>query len=342
MLENPWLDGAILNTTEHNFADVIARDCVKEVEPLNIALNRGGQVIIPEARVSYGGSLRIPRPQHAIFKDRRYCFPQSKRGPVTCTHLSFGCPYQCVFCIDNQQYRRTLYRDVNDVIEELVEMDRLGFREFYLKDLVFGLDRKTTTRFLTELIERRLRLRWLCTTRVDVVNFEILALMKQAGCYGIEFGVEHAHEHVRRRVGKNITDEQLFSVFQECRRIGIETTAFMMLAFEDDTIDDVRATIRFAQVLNPDYVSFNVANALPGTAYEARARGEGFLRENCGDYAFSSGNIRHRHLSPEQVEELRREAVASFYKRPSMIVKKLLRTRSLFELRKLVRLGLSL
>ena len=338
MTENPWLDGVVLNTAEHNFAEIISAEQSRPAAPFNIAVHRSGQVVIPDIRVSHGHSLRIPRPQHTIFKDRRYCFPQSKKGPVTCVQMSFGCPFTCEFCIDNQLYGRVLHRDVNGQPRHLVKLLR---REVYFKDLTFGLDKGTTTRLLEEMIDRRLKLRWLCTTRVDVVTPELLALMKRAGCYGIELGVEHAREQVRRRIGKKVTEDLIRGVFAECRRLGIETTAFVMLAFEDDTEDDVRATIRFARSLRPDYVSFNVVNALPGTAYEERAGREGFLRQEPSDYRFMASNIKHRHLTPEQVEELRREALRSFYFRPSLIIKKLIRLRSLFELRKLVRLSLA-
>jgi len=232
-----------------------------------------------------------------------------------------------------------LHRDVDDMVEELVEADRLGFREVYFKDLTFGLHQPTATEFLTKLAARKLRLRWLCTTRVDVASREMLTMMKQAGCYGIEFGVEHAKEATRRRVDKRIKDGRIHEVFGDCRRLGINTTAFIMLAFEDDTEEDVRATIRFARALRPNFVSFNVVNALPGTAYEERARREGFLCEGSGDYGFATSNIKHRYLRPEQVENLRREALRTFYFTPSMIVEKLLEVRSWFELKKLMRLG---
>jgi radical SAM superfamily enzyme YgiQ (UPF0313 family) len=273
--------------------------------------------------------------------DKRYCFPQSKHGPVTCVQFSFGCPFTCEFCIDNQLYRKMLYRDVDDVVEELVEADRLGFREVYFKDLTFALNKPIATEFLQKLAARKLKLRWLCTTRVDVASREMLALMKRAGCYGIEFGVEHAKEATRRRIDKRIKDNRIHEVFSDCRKLGISTTAFIMLAFEDDTEEDVRGTIRFARALRPNYVSFNVVNALPGTAYEERARREGFLREGFGDYGYATSNIKHRFLTPEQVEKLRREALRKFYFTPSMLIEKLLAVRSWFEFKKLVRLGRS-
>ncbi|UCE59875.1 MAG: radical SAM protein [Phycisphaerales bacterium] len=340
MQANPWLDGMILNPAEHNFSDLIRPDAGGVAKSFNVAVQGLDGPIVPDVTASHGNCHRMPRPEHAIFKDRRYYFPQSRNGPVTCVQMSFGCPFTCEFCVDNQLHHKMLTRDVDDVIEELIEVDRLGFREFYFKDLTFGLKKVIAEDLLTAMVKNRLRFRWLCTTRIDVLTPDLLVLMKRAGCYGVELGVEHPRESVRQRIGKRVSKERIKRVFDECRRLGIETTAFVMLAFEDDTDEDVRDTIRFAKHLNPNYVSFNVVNALPGTPYFQRARREGFLRTDKSDYGFATSNIKHKHLTPEQVEQLRLEAVRSFYLRPSSILKRVAGLRNLFALRKLLRLGM--
>lgn len=341
LADNPWLDGIILNTVEHNLTEMIRGDRGANVVPRNIAVDRPGQLVIPDTNVSYGDSFHIPQPRHAIFQDSRYCFPQSKRGPVTCTQFSFGCPFTCEFCIDNQQYKKTLYRDVDDMIDEMIALEAAGFREVYFKDLTFALKKSLATEFLQKLAARKLRLKWLCTTRIDVASREMLELMKKAGCYGIELGVEHADEDKRRLLDKRIKDDRIRAVFRDCRQLGINTTAFIMLAFEDDTEEDVRATIRFARSLRANYVSFNVATALPGTPFWERAKREGFLRDTPADFGFATSNLKHRHLTPQQIAQLHKEAVRSFYFRPSVMIEKLLEVRSFFELRKLFRLGTS-
>ena len=337
MLEqHGWLRGIVLNTAENNFGEVIVSD---DVAPSNVVVRRGCEIVAPLVSVTYGEDLRIPRPVHAIFKNPRYFFPQSKRTPVTCVQLSFGCPYTCEFCLDNALYRKMRYRNVDDVIEELVEIDGLGFREAYFKDLTFGLHKRITTEFLDKLAARRLRLRWLCTTRLDVATPRLLELMKKAGCYGIEFGLESGLRHRRAANGKPIDDSAVRTVFGNCRSRGIETTAFIMIGFEDEKEEEIRHTMRFVESLQPDYASYNVVNALPGTPLERRAREEGFLRDADSDHTFTSTNIKHKYLTPERLEALRSEAVKSFYRRPSTAAMRLLRLRSFFEFRKLVRLS---
>jgi len=333
---HPRLDGIVVNTAENNFGELIA---APGVAPHNVAVRRGGEIIAEPVSVTYGDGLRIARPAHEVFKDPRYYFPQSKRRPVTCVQMSVGCPYTCEFCLDNALYRKMNYRHVDDVIDELVEIDRFGFRECYFKDLTFGLNKKITTELLEKLAVRSLNLRWLCTTRVDVATPRLLGLMKKAGCYGIEFGVESGVRHRRAANGKPIDDDDVREVFANCRRSGIETTAFVMIGFEDETEAEIRTTMRFVESLHPDYASYNVVTALPGSPLHARARREGFLREADSDYTYLTSNIRHRHLTPQQLQSLHAEAVASFYRRPSLVTRRLLNVRSFFELRKLVKLS---
>lgn len=333
---HPWLNGIVLNTAENNFGKFIASP---DVEPHNIAVRLGDEIRTPAVKVSKGEDLRTPRPVHAIFKDRRYFFPQTKRAPVTCVQMCFGCPYQCEFCLDNALYPQMRCRNVDDVVEEMAEIDQLGFREVYFKDLTFGLNKRVSTEFLEKLASRRLRLRWQCTTRVDCATRGLLKLMKKAGCFSIEFGVESGLRHRRAANGKTISDEQIRTTFEDCRRLGIETTAFVMMGFEDETETEIRTTIRFIESLRPNYVSYNIVTALPGTPLETRARKEGFLLAGPADVSFANSNIKHKYLTPEQLRALHAEAIRSFYCRPSTALMRLLRLRSVFELRKLLRLA---
>jgi len=336
LANHPHIDGLILNSVEHNLTEILRGDAERLV---NVAARRDGRVAVPDVTVRYETGVHLPMPEHAIFRDHRYFFPQSKRNPVTCVQLSFGCPYTCEFCIDNALYRKMRYRDVDSVVEELVEIDRLGFREVYFKDLTFGLNKRIADEFLGKLAERRLNLRWLCTTRIDVATPRLLRYMKRAGCYGIEFGVESGLRHRREANGKPISDEQIKRVFYNCRSLGIETTALVMIGFEDETEEEIRTTMAFVSDLDPDYVAYNVVNALAGTPLAERAKRGGFLLDELNEQRFTSSNIRHRYLTPQRLDELRVEAVRSFYRRPRTVMTRLAKAQGLFELWKLVRLA---
>ena len=63
------------------------------------------------------------------------------------------------------------------------------------------------------MIENKLDLEWVCDTRVDLVNDELLALMSKAGCKTIWFGVEsgfaensktHRQKHHARAGGNRV------------------------------------------------------------------------------------------------------------------------------------------
>lgn len=101
MEQHPWLDGLILNIAENDFGPLIAGN---QAQPRNVAVRIGDAIHLPSAVVTYVEDLHIPRPVHAIFKDSRYFFPQTKHAPVTCVQASFGCPYRCEFCLATMLY----------------------------------------------------------------------------------------------------------------------------------------------------------------------------------------------------------------------------------------------
>src|ERR1700690_1023158 len=63
------------------------------------------------------------------------------------------------------------------------------------------------------MIENKLDLEWVCDTRVDLVNDELLSLMSKAGCKTIWFGVESASQKILQRIGRNTTPQEVEKAF---------------------------------------------------------------------------------------------------------------------------------
>jgi radical SAM superfamily enzyme YgiQ (UPF0313 family) len=74
------------------------------------------------------------------------------------------------------------------MIQQLHE--RWGVRQIIFVDDLFLASRLRVTEFCERLLATGLRITWTCTARVGTVKLGILALMKQAGCREIRFGLE--------------------------------------------------------------------------------------------------------------------------------------------------------
>jgi radical SAM superfamily enzyme YgiQ (UPF0313 family) len=106
-------------------------------------------------------------------------------------------------------------------------------------------------------------LEWVCDTRVDLVNQELLEKMSQAGCKTIWFGVESGSQRILKRIGRNTTLEQIENAFKLCRKNKIQTACSFMLGVPDETLKDMEASLKFAKKLNPDWCLFNIFIANP-------------------------------------------------------------------------------
>jgi len=184
------------------------------------------------------------------------------------------------------------------------------------------------------LIEENLGLGWVCLSRVDVMNEEMLDLMARAGCHTIQFGVESPTEEILEYIHKQISGEQVKEVFQICRRKGVRTLAHYVLGFPGETRETAEATIRYAIELDSDFASFNVATPKVGTAFRKEAIARGWIEESLDtalDNSLSRPVMDVGTISPEEVWRMRNRAIARFHLRPRYVWRTLRNSRSLKE-----------
>lgn len=180
---------------------------------------------------------------------------------------SRGCPYHCTYCATSVWGQRVRYRSVENVITEmkLVE-ERYGTRQFTLKDDSFTINKKRVHRFCDRLIEEDLKVSWDCNTRVNVIDEELLRKMKRAGCNGIKVGIESGSQRILDSVmEKQITLDQVREAARLFRKVGIHWTGYFMMGVPGETAEEVRSTLSFMEEVQPDFVSFSVYEAFPGT-----------------------------------------------------------------------------
>jgi radical SAM superfamily enzyme YgiQ (UPF0313 family) len=272
----------------------------------------------------------LPLPARGLLDNRAYRFP-GLDGPVTTVKSSRGCPLDCSFCgYTLAQGLRFRFRSPENVVAELVDLQRVhGLRHVVFRDPIFTV-RKDRVHAICEGIRREgLDLRWQCETAVKVLDRELLESMAAAGCWHVSLGVESGNEQIQRlHCGAKLLDHDLAErVFRDCREVGIETRAFCMIGFPEETPAMVEETIALAQRLDPDQVQFCAVTAYPGTKLHQMLRGE---REF--DYATMTGFRAmegNEHMSALEIERKIREAYRRFYLRPSRLARELRHPRAL-------------
>jgi len=197
-----------------------------------------------------------------------------------------GCPYGCFYCPYPIGYGRTIVnKSISKIIDELEYLKtKFGITEFLFREQNFTYRSDRVLSLCNEIIARKLDIKWYVEARVDQVSEEMLGIMKVAGCFRIHYGVETGSTELITRLGKpRVQIGQVKRAFELARKLGIATTAFMIIGLPGETRETLRASVRLLREINPDNVHINVVTPYPGTNLYKMAISKGWLI--CNDWS---------------------------------------------------------
>jgi anaerobic magnesium-protoporphyrin IX monomethyl ester cyclase len=255
-----------------------------------------------------------------------------KAKPADVMNISRGCPFNCSFCETRKLWGNTCRTfSPARVMDEVRYMyEKFGTRGIYFINDNFTIKRNETEQFCDLLEKSGLDIEWVCDTRTDLVTKELLEKMRNAGCKAIWFGVESGSPRILKRINRTITLRQTENAFRLCKQVGIRVACSFMLGFPDETWEDLEATRKFADKLDPDWCQFNVFIAYPDSSLYQEILQSGkydrlddyLLTVKSDEFDYKSlmeiqRRFFHEHNgAPKRVlRRIRREGVLSFVKR---------------------------
>jgi anaerobic magnesium-protoporphyrin IX monomethyl ester cyclase len=285
----------------------------------------------------------LPFPAWHLINPNHYRLPFSGR-PFLLITPARGCPYQCIFCAAMTYYGKKIrYHSPERVVEEMKWVkDKFGVGDLLFWSEVFNARRDFVLAFCDEIERRDVRLNWVCSSRVDHVDREILRRIRQAGCWMISYGIESGCQEILDRSKKEVNLEQIRKAVFHAKEAGLEVVGHFVFGLPGETRETIKKTFRFAKGLRLDYAQFYCAVPLPGTSLYDSARKNGWL--NTFDWKGFEQNYSVMNLpglSSTEVMKLRRKAYKDFYLRPRRIIRVLRQIRSLHELRRLLKKSLN-
>lgn len=328
--ENKCIDAVIFDFISDDIIHYLNKD---ENNICNMLYRKGDEIVLKKNKnKAMGAVFSIPTPRHELFLNKNYRFPFARQRSFTTTLTNFGCSFQCSFCIANKLDFK--YRQAEEVLKELRYILELGIKEIFFEDMSFGLPKKNTIDLCEMILKNDLEFGWTCFSRVDLVDDELLLLMKKAGCHTIMFGVESANEKILSTYHKGYTISQVIKTFKMCRKLGIKTVATFILGLPEETRESCLETIRLSKEIDCDYASFNVAVPRPGTELRSIAIKEGLIKSEAINFDHSGKTVSmpSKYLSGKEIMALKKKAVREFYFRPSYILKQLSKPKSFREL----------
>lgn len=241
-----------------------------------ISFRRDGKIVHnpPAPMVQDLDSLPFPD-RSALMHPDHY---SSEDMGVTLT--SRGCPFQCSYCFHPWE-KRVRYRSTPDILEEIREVRALfNTHQFHFKDDSFTVKRSHVVELCEALLKEPFRIGWSCTTRVDLVDDELLSLMKRSGCNQISVGIESGSERILKETDKGITHAQILKAAALMNKHRIFWSGYFMIGLPTETEQDIRKTFEFLKVAKPYYAGLGVYNPFPRTKLFDQAVEMGLLDPN--------------------------------------------------------------
>jgi radical SAM superfamily enzyme YgiQ (UPF0313 family) len=150
---------------------------------------------------------------------------------------------------------------------------------FYIQDDTFCLDKNRVVEFIEGLKKRKIDLFWGIETRVNLVNEDMIRLLKSSGCIQIDFGVESGSDDALRRMKKGVTVDQTIKAFDHCKTYKMRTFANIMFNTPEETLHDVDMTRELLKRISPTRVGLGLTVPFPGTEIYAQYLKPALTRE---------------------------------------------------------------
>jgi anaerobic magnesium-protoporphyrin IX monomethyl ester cyclase len=276
-------------------------------------------VIVHGPQYHYEADLdKIKFPRRDLLRDNKgYSILGKRSRDITTIITSRGCPKKCTFCAHNAiAYQKYRARSAKNVVEEIREIARQGYRILGIVDDNFTADKVRAKNILEGIISLNAKFSIAVQGRVDAADAELFGLMKKAGVALITFGLESGCQEILDFYNKGTTVNQIKNAVVLADRAGLYTAGMFIFGAPMETVDHFEQTYSFAASLPLDVTSFWVLDYTYGSILWARAFEEG--KVSADDFNTPAGKERRTSMySTRFIEDYGKRCFFRFYLRPS-------------------------
>jgi radical SAM superfamily enzyme YgiQ (UPF0313 family) len=232
-----------------------------------------------------------PIPNRTILPITDYNLPYFPENPTTSILSSCGCPFSCNFC-QGRTFKPVVLRNINNVVDEMDEIQKLGIKSVIFQDELFTLSTKRINEICSLMIQRNICLHWSVRARGTPIDENSLALMRQAGCFNIHMGLESGVPRLLKKMNKRITKEQSIEAIRRINYAGILSSASFMLGYPTETEAEIIETIDFASTVGLNNCQFYVVIPPPRTVmYKEWQQNTGYQGDVFSDFMMTPEKV---------------------------------------------------
>ncbi len=308
VLREAYVDYAITREGEYTLIELL--DNLKPLSQISgLVWKNNGAVVKNESRKFEYHVDELPFPAYDLFPMDKYV---DKKIPVV---TSRGCPYRCTFCANKASMGVAWRpRSPENVLEEIKVWYQKGFNTFHFVDDNFTLDMKRAEKICDLIIASNMKIKWDLRNgiRVDRIDENLLAKMKEAGCFYFALGIESIDQEVLDKMKKDLDAADIEKGVQACEKVSIPFGGFFIVGLLDDTYEKFLKCYEFARKHDFSEVRFYNPMPFPGTELYEELVEKDLLLVDPNDYLNNNSKFKNEPVfeTPEFTYEERKKALA--------------------------------
>ncbi len=264
----------------------------------------------------------LPLPMHHLLPLNKYRLPLIK-GPYSFVVPSRGCTAGCKFCIKHVSYNYSVrLRSAENVMAELWSLKKLGINDVMMYADLFTVNRQQVMDICNAMIDEKIDMKWMCNSRTDYVDEEMLQTMAKAGCHMISWGIESGSAEILKRVRKGTNPDKAKQALAWARKADIKNFGYFIIGLPGETEETIQETIAFSKKLPLNVAIFHIAAPYPGTPFFFEVTKNGWFRPGVNWEQVDmdkSTVLDYEYLSAERLNYWQKRATREWVLRPGPI-----------------------
>jgi len=181
-------------------------------------------------------------------------FPYLKKSFVI--DSNYGCLFSCSFCYHSIFDKKSIvFRDPKRLVDDILTAQKNGAKMvFFFDDNFIILKQKTLE--LLNIYRKKISIPFICIVHPTLLDEELINAMKEAGCIGIEMGVQTMNEELRKKYLKRFEkDKDIINTMKLAQKYNIPLKIDHLFGIPDQTEEDhIRAFLIYKK-FNISHVS---------------------------------------------------------------------------------------
>lgn len=170
-----------------------------------------------------------------------------------------GCPFTCTFCSTQKFWGNSFQvKSIEKLISEIqFYIKKYNINVFDINHDLFTFNKNYIIEFCKTLINKNININWSCSSRIDVIDKDMIEIMARSGCTSIFFGIESGSEKVQKEIRKKLNLNKIFTNLPVLLQENVSCAFSFIFGFSDEEDLDLEKTLNIVHKIKQVEISDN-------------------------------------------------------------------------------------